>query len=61
MTYAKVESFGEEESQSWALLSNSFHSSLPDDLPEGLVEFTEYWQHQPPRLLQACLPFTTQA
>jgi len=29
-THAKVEPF--KESQSWALLSNSFHSSLPGDL-----------------------------
>ncbi|HKH36172.1 MAG TPA: hypothetical protein VKA82_03180 [Rubrobacter sp.] len=40
MTHAKVEPFG--ESQSWALLSNSLHSSPPADLPEGLVGFTEY-------------------
>jgi len=40
MTHAKVEPF--EESHSWALLSNSFHSSPLADLLEGLVEFTEY-------------------
>jgi len=58
MTHAKVEPFG--ESQSWALLSNSLHSSPPADLPEGLVGFTEY-RGINDVACPCCLSFTTQA
>src|SRR5215217_2753980 len=52
---AKVEPF--RESRSWALLSNSFYSSPPADLPEGLVGFTDHRRLQPRRLPHARLAF----
>ena len=55
-THTKVELFG--ESQSWAPLSNSFHSSPPAYLPEGLIGITDHPLDQPRHLPHACLTFT---